>query len=103
MDAKVKKYYEMNHKIILEPCEDGGYFVSIPDLPGCMSQGDNLDEAAEMILDAKAAWIEVALKRGLSIPLLGSSNRRGYHYRIETHSLTGDGPPTESPGYAKAA
>ena len=58
----------MPHSIDIKPQADG-FVVSIPDLPGCISQGDTLKEAYEMINDAKAVWIESALKEGESIPL----------------------------------
>ncbi|MFB3884344.1 MAG: type II toxin-antitoxin system HicB family antitoxin [Thermodesulfobacteriota bacterium] len=40
-------------KVILHPdLEDGGYWVECPDLPGCSSQGDSVEEALDMIKDA---------------------------------------------------
>jgi predicted RNase H-like HicB family nuclease len=39
-------------RIILHSCEEGGYWVECPDYPGCVSQGDTVEEAREMILDA---------------------------------------------------
>jgi hypothetical protein len=35
----------MKFKIILEPSEDGGFTVSVPALPGCISEGDSREEA----------------------------------------------------------
>ncbi len=34
----------MKFKIILEPSEDGGYTVSVPALPGCINEGDTVEE-----------------------------------------------------------
>lgn len=65
---KINPYVEMSHKIEIKKSEDGGFFVSIPDLPGCFSQADTMVEAYEIILDAKKAWIEVALETGETIP-----------------------------------
>lgn len=48
--------------------DEFGYFVRIPDLPGCESSGENLDEAIASIEEAKEAWIGVALEAGRSIP-----------------------------------
>ena len=36
---------------IFEPCEEGGYFINFPDLPGCMTQGENLKDAMYMAKD----------------------------------------------------
>ena len=39
----------MKLQIILEPSEEGGYTVTVPALPGCISEGDSLDEAVANI------------------------------------------------------
>jgi len=36
---------------------DGRYSIVVPELPGCISQGDTLDEAAENIVEAAAGWL----------------------------------------------
>ena len=61
-------YLSLPYKIELHPSKEGGFGVSIPDLPGCISQGETEVEALEMIADAKAAWIEIALEDGMDIP-----------------------------------
>ena len=38
-----------------EVAEEGGYVVSVPELPGCVSEGDTFEEALEMIQDAMQA------------------------------------------------
>jgi antitoxin HicB len=43
--------------------------VMIADLPGCLSQGDTLEEAVTNIQEAKVAWIETAWEYGDEIPL----------------------------------
>lgn len=48
--------------------EDGGFVASIPDLPGCLSQGETEEEALKNIEEAKMLWIETALKAGREIP-----------------------------------
>jgi antitoxin HicB len=53
-------------ELIPEP--EGGWFVRIKELPGCMSQGETPEEALEMIDDAMAGWLETALTHGQSIP-----------------------------------
>ena len=45
-------------KVIFEPSEDGGYTVHVPALPGCVSEGDTLDEARANIREAIALWLE---------------------------------------------
>ena len=51
-----------------EEAEEGGYAVSVPDLPGCVSEGDTFEEALEMIKDAMSGWLLVAREHGDPIP-----------------------------------
>lgn len=41
----------------LYPCEEGGYTVVFPDLPGCITEGDTLLEAMDMAADAASGWL----------------------------------------------
>lgn len=52
---------------IIEDCEEGGFVVSFPDLPGCITCGETIEEAINNAKDAKKAWLEVALEEGLEI------------------------------------
>lgn len=45
---------------LLPENEGGGIFIEVPDLPGCMSDGETLDEAIENVKDAISGWIETA-------------------------------------------
>ncbi len=35
----------MKIRVILEPSDEGGYTIYVPSLPGCISEGENIDEA----------------------------------------------------------
>jgi predicted RNase H-like HicB family nuclease len=48
--------------------EDGGYSVVVPDLPGCITQGDSLAEAIEMAVDAASGWILNSIENNDPIP-----------------------------------
>ena len=41
----------------------GGCWVSVPDLPGCLTEGDTLEEAKRMARDAIALWLDVGASR----------------------------------------
>jgi antitoxin HicB len=45
-----------------------GYFVRIPDLPGCESSGETITEAMASIEEARELWIETALDSGGAVP-----------------------------------
>jgi predicted RNase H-like HicB family nuclease len=46
-------------KVVLEPQEEGGYTVNVPSLPGCISEGDNKEEALHNIKEAIELYLEV--------------------------------------------
>ncbi|MEZ3447798.1 MAG: type II toxin-antitoxin system HicB family antitoxin [Lachnospiraceae bacterium] len=55
---------------IFKPFTDqsGGYVVEFPDLPGCVTEGKNLEQAIEMGIDAASGWILGELEDGEQIP-----------------------------------
>ena len=53
---------------VLEEDEEGGFVATIPALRGCISEGDNPEEALDHLRDALDGWLEVAQRRGLDIP-----------------------------------
>ena len=55
-------------EIQFEVAEEGGYVVSVPELPGCITEGDTFEEAIAMIEDAMQGWLEVAAKYGDPVP-----------------------------------
>ena len=62
---------KLDYPIVIEPlpAEDGGGFIAtVPDPPGCMSDGDTPEEALTNVRDAVAAWIEEARALGRSVP-----------------------------------
>ena len=46
----------------------GGYVVEFPDLPGCVTEGKNLEEAFEMATDAASGWVLDELEEGNPVP-----------------------------------
>ena len=48
----------MNVQVVLEPSDEGGYTAFVPALPGCISEGDNKDEAIKNIQAAIALYLE---------------------------------------------
>ncbi|MEW6737161.1 MAG: type II toxin-antitoxin system HicB family antitoxin [Acidobacteriota bacterium] len=47
----------MRLKVILEPSDEGGYTVHVPALPGCISEGDSVEEALANIREAIALYL----------------------------------------------
>ena len=57
------------YPVTFYPAEEGGYVAEIEDLPGCITQGETLDEAATALEACRVAWVETALADGMEIPL----------------------------------
>ncbi len=63
---------KLKYPIAIEPgSDDHAYGVVVPDLPGCFSAGDSLDEAVENSKEAIALWIETVLDDNGTIPAPG--------------------------------
>lgn len=58
----------MKFTVILEPQEEGGFTVTVPALPGCISEGETRDEALINIKEAIELYIEVLKEDGKPIP-----------------------------------
>ena len=61
---------------IVEDKDEGGYVVSYPDLPGCVTCGETIETAVANAIDAKRAWIEATLEEGIEI--YEADNLEGY-------------------------
>ncbi len=72
---KLEDYLKLVYPITLYPEASGGYTIEIKDLPGCITCGDNLEEALEMIDDTKYAWIKVNLELNNPIPLPSTAKK----------------------------
>lgn len=46
----------------------GGFVAAVPDLKGCIADGDSREEALANAYDAIACWIEAAQRQGISVP-----------------------------------
>ncbi len=61
-----------DYPIFLAPIpkdEGGGFLVSFPDLPGCIADGDSIEEALLEAKDAFKAWIQVEYKDKEKLPI----------------------------------
>lgn len=61
----------MKFTIAIEPGDDEHAFgVVVPDLPGCFSAGDTLDEAFANAQEAIQLWLETVIEEGADIPVM---------------------------------
>jgi predicted RNase H-like HicB family nuclease len=54
---------------VFQACEEGGYAITFPDLPGCFSQGESIGDALEMAHSALKQWIEYLTDEKQEIPI----------------------------------
>lgn len=52
----------------LESLEGGGWLAEVPELPGCMSDGETPQQAIETVMEAIGCWIEAAEEDGRPVP-----------------------------------
>lgn len=48
----------MKLQVVLEPSDEGGYTVFVPSLPGCISEGEDIEDALSNIQEAIALYLE---------------------------------------------
>lgn len=65
----INEYMKLNYRMeIVEDKDEGGYVVSFPELPGCITIGDTIDDAVINALDAKKTWLQAAMEDNVAIP-----------------------------------
>ena len=55
-------YMQISYRMeIVEDKQEGGFVVSFPELPGCITCGETIESAIANSMDAKKTWLEAAL------------------------------------------
>ncbi|MBU0668433.1 type II toxin-antitoxin system HicB family antitoxin [Patescibacteria group bacterium] len=63
-----KQTGQYQFEVIFTPQEEGGFTVEVPDLPGCISEGETLEEAEKNIHEAIELYLETLDERGIPLP-----------------------------------
>lgn len=58
----------MKYNAVFEPCEEGGFTVTVPKLPGLVTEGDTYEEALENVKGAVKGYLQVLDEAGEEIP-----------------------------------
>lgn len=56
----------MKIKAVIHPAEEGGYWAEVPALPGCITEGDTIEEVMVNLKDAIEGWLDVANSRHMA-------------------------------------
>lgn len=65
---KVVKASVFTYTVLFEPAGEGGYTVTVPALPGVVTEGDTLEEARRRVKEAIRGYLKVLRKHGEPIP-----------------------------------
>jgi len=60
---------QFQYTAVFEPSTEGGYIVTVPALPGLVTEGDTIEEARTMVSDAIRVYLESLIQHGEEIPL----------------------------------
>lgn len=63
-----KKKIHYQFETIIIPQKEGGFTAEVPDLPGCISEGESLEETEENIKEAISLYLETLVARGIPLP-----------------------------------
>lgn len=58
----------LSYSIVLDPAPEGGFTVRVPRLPGCVTEGDSLDDALENAREAITAYLLSLRDDGIDLP-----------------------------------
>lgn len=67
VQKRLEHYLSLPYRMEIMPDDEGGFAVSFPDLPGCLTVGKTVDEAFANAEDAKKEWLAAALESGYPI------------------------------------
>lgn len=76
---------KFNYPISIRPLDEsegGGYLAEFPDLPGCMADGDTVEEAIHEAQDALESWIKMAIKSGDPVPKPSTQQNYSGQWRL---------------------
>ena len=73
---------KIEYPLRVHKAEEGGFWAEFPDLPGCITEGDTLEETLHNAREALNVWITSRFERGFKVPS-ASTIRRKNIYRIE--------------------
>ena len=85
MKKTIDDYMKLPYKMeIVEDPDEGGFVVSFPELPGCITIGDTIEEAIKNASDAKRTWFEAALEENIDIsePLVSEKYSGQFKLRL---------------------
>lgn len=79
----IEEYFALQYRMeIIPDSAEGGFAVSFPELPGCITCGETLESALANAEDAKRVWIEAAFEDGYQIPVPGDTDKYSGQFKL---------------------
>ena len=79
----IEYYMDLPYRMELVPDPyEGGFVISFPELPGCISAGDTIEESIQNAEDAKRVWLEAALEDGADIAEPDTMNEYSGQFKL---------------------
>ena len=76
-------YLRLPYRLSITPdTEEGGYVAEYPELPGCITCGDSIEEVISLAEDAKKCWLTVAYENNDSIPIPDNLNKYSGQFKL---------------------
>lgn len=75
-------YMALPYKLEIVPDAEGGYVARYPELPGCITVGDTLEDTVNHVLDAKREWLLAALEDGIKINEPASADNYSGQFKL---------------------
>ena len=65
----IEEYMRLPYRMeVIPDTAEGGYVIRFPELPGCLTCADTLEEAVRNAADCKKEWLAAAMEDGIDIP-----------------------------------
>jgi antitoxin HicB len=68
LERKIQEILAPPYRKVISGDDVEGYLAEAPELPGCVTAGETVEEAERMLRDAMEGWVECALVAGEDIP-----------------------------------
>ena len=79
----IEEYMRLPYRMeVIPDTAEGGYVVRFPELPGCLTCADTLEEAVRNAADCKKEWLSAALEDGIDIPEPASEDEYSGQFKL---------------------
>ena len=79
----IDEYMRLPYRMeVIPDTAEGGYVVRFPELPGCLTCADTLEEAVRNATDCKKEWLSAAMEDGIDIPEPASEDEYSGQFKL---------------------